>query len=122
MHAKFEAERKAGRTLKTHLDKDDKEGFAYISTCAHYQAIFFNQPRDKEKVKIVARAADKTIEAMEIEKHIVTYQHHHENMFDEDEDKETAKVAKALLKQYVSMVKDYAQRDELKDKPIATHQ
>lgn len=98
-------EAESGVAESTHLSKDQDDRFTYHSTCAHHQALFFDKSRDKSVVKIVAKAVDKLPEALQINDHIITYQHHHEAFYQEYPD--ANKVAKTLLKQYLEMVKEY---------------
>jgi len=102
-YKKMEHEKKHANSKKydiVNLIKDDKkQSYTYAPTCLHDQHIMFKKnKRDKKHIRIVARAKDKTIEAMEIGEHIMSFQHHHEAKF------KTDLIAKTLLNQYKNMV------------------
>jgi gamma-glutamyl-gamma-aminobutyrate hydrolase PuuD/uncharacterized protein YjbI with pentapeptide repeats len=61
--------------------KRNAETFIYTSRCAHEQALFFKSI--PEEVKIVAKASDGIIEALEIGETIQTFQHHNEASLEE---------------------------------------
>jgi len=121
---KDEPESKLYATLERHTGKEKENKFVIPSTCRHNQALFFPSKkespkrmldptkdntftiRDKSQVRVVARAKDGTIEAMEIYNHIITFQHHHENKLDE--------IGKTLLNIYNKMVMEHCQQKERK--------
>lgn len=94
-----------GVAEKTYLSKGEDGAYTYYSSCAHGQMVFFDKNRDKSKVKIVAKSSDNVPEALQINDHIITYQHHHESYLISNPD--GGKVAKALLRVFASMVKTY---------------
>lgn len=96
-------------TLSFSLSKDINNIFTYQSVCRHKQALFFNKKTLDKKVRIVAKASDGIVEALEIGTHIITYQHHHERFIKENQEPGADKVAKALLKLFVTKVKNYAE-------------
>jgi hypothetical protein len=62
--------------------------------------------RDKNIVKVAARASDGTIESTEIYDHIRTYQHHHE--YYQHEIKPEGKIAQAVLKEaFMDLVEEH---------------
>lgn len=94
-----------------YLIKDAKGKLTYLSACNHQQVLIFDKKRsNKESVKIVAKASDGVPEALQINDHIITYQHHHEAFLEADSPAST-KIAKALLKQYIAMVKSYEEKN-----------
>jgi gamma-glutamyl-gamma-aminobutyrate hydrolase PuuD len=105
-YTKWSKETKRESALSDSLKKNPETGIIhYQSLCAHHQRILFTSPRDKKNIKIVAKAADKTIEALEINAHIVSFQHHHEALIHRETD--SGRLAKSLLKRFLSMVKLY---------------
>ncbi|HHF7398170.1 TPA: gamma-glutamyl-gamma-aminobutyrate hydrolase family protein [Legionella anisa] len=94
------------------LIKESDKSFTYRSICHHHQAVFF-QSRDKAKVKIIARGKDKTIEALQIENHILTYQHHHEGFLAANPND---RIAKALLKLFKEMTISFKEKQEAQEK------
>jgi gamma-glutamyl-gamma-aminobutyrate hydrolase PuuD len=101
-HEKFKS-KETNAPESTYLDVDEKGKFTYLSVCAHSQALFFDKSRNKDQVKIVAKASDGTPEALEINGHILTYQHHHETYLFKNTP-ESGKIAKALLKLFATKV------------------
>lgn len=76
--------------------------FSYKSRCAHNQAAFFKSAMDP-RVKVTSRAGDDVIEGLEINGHIVTYQHHHELRLRSQKDR----FSRAVLKDFAKMIESY---------------
>lgn len=88
----------------TKFQKDDIGNYTYHSMCAHGQGVFFDKNRsNKANVKIVAKSADRTPEALSINDHIITFQHHHEHSL--------SKLAKSILNQYLNLVVEFQSKN-----------
>jgi gamma-glutamyl-gamma-aminobutyrate hydrolase PuuD len=99
-----------------HLQKKKSGGIfkvgdvlSYKSRCAHRQGIFFEKPADPSKadVKVAAQSLDGLIESLQVNDHILTFQHHHEGC-------QQTSVGKAVLKRFAEMILEY---HENKNKP-----
>lgn len=103
------------------LKRDARGTFFYNTMCQHCQAIqFVKGTRDKAKIMIIVKdAKDKTVEGMEINGHIITFQHHHEIMFSNTP---VDKTAKTLIKAFINMVRDYHQQHDKKLEQDTTKQ
>jgi putative glutamine amidotransferase len=102
-------------------DSANKIVYSYLSSCLHKQGVFFNNDKIKNgiSVKVVAKAKDGVSEALEINGHIVTYQHHHEDYYDQHQNNPQGKLAKSLIKKFVNMTIDYYQpRDNFNRKIV----
>lgn len=119
-YQKYECLKLQDKTTPTTFEKLEDNVFSYQTLCAHDQAIFFKPKAvNKQIIKITGVASDGTIEAMEINQHILTYQHHHEgflHMMQSFEPYE-GKIAKAALKQFVKLVKAYDEAHHNKPLP-----
>jgi len=93
---KFESQKR-----KEKSEDIEKNGHVYIytSVCMHSQGVFFQKKRSK-KVKVTALAEDGLIEGLQVKKHIISFQHHHEDCQDD-------RLGKAALKMFSRMVNTY---------------
>jgi len=104
-HEKFRSKSKeeVGFTLS------NENTIQYLTACRHNQRLFFEKNRNnKANVKIVAKAVDGTPEALEIDNHIMTVQHHHEIRALDFDPK--SKVAKSVLNLFVKKVNSYYEK------------
>jgi putative glutamine amidotransferase len=76
--------------------------YCYKSSCLHSQGLFFKGPIDP-RVKITARSAEGLPESLQIEDHILTFQHHHEINQD-------SKIGVASLNIFFDMIKEFHQK------------
>jgi gamma-glutamyl-gamma-aminobutyrate hydrolase PuuD len=78
--------------------------FSYESTCRHDQGIF--APRSNKRhatIKVAAQSLDGLIESLQVNDHILTFQHHHEA------NQETS-IGRAVLKEFTRMVTNFHAR------------
>lgn len=76
--------------------------YCYKSSCLHSQGLFFKGPIDP-RVKITARSAEGLPESLQIEDHILTFQHHHES-------NQNSKIGVASLNIFFDMIKEFHQK------------
>lgn len=68
----------------------------YKSMCAHSQGVFFKNKPD-ERVRITAQSVEGLPESLQVDEHIITFQHHHEGM-------QNTTIGKGVLKMFSQMV------------------
>lgn len=84
----------------------DKGGFIYKSSCLHYGTVLFHCQPD-HRVKVTAKSDDGSVEALQVDDHIISFQHHNEVYLKEFSDEGKGRIAKANLNLFVKMVRTY---------------
>jgi gamma-glutamyl-gamma-aminobutyrate hydrolase PuuD len=75
--------------------------YSYRSTCAHTQGVFFKSKPD-ERVHVTAQSMDGLPESLQVNDHIITFQHHHEGQ-------QRTSIGKGAMKMFVQMVTAHLQ-------------
>jgi putative glutamine amidotransferase len=87
--------------------------FSYQSTCAHSQGVFFKSKPD-ERVHVTSQSKEGLPESLQVNDHIITFQHHHEGM-------QNTSIGKGAMKMFVQMVTAHLQT-KLQPTPGAMNQ